>query len=292
MFRIISFSILLLMMGRGHIAAQTMADAVTVHDTRATSWPTDHPDFSRQVRFDFKLRSVLGVPGTGNFSGLMTIAPWSDLSGDNIHQLNFNNAGIYYRQGLQGSSWTDWVKLLTSYGKQEISGPDDDILTFKSTESNSWQYVQYVFPEGRLAYMGISPQNDFRLVKENGGNIILHANHIGIGTDAPGSYKLAVEGIIGARKIRITQQTPWADFVFDPAYHLPSLYEVEKFIQERKHLPEIPTKKEVAANGFDVGEMNAKLLQKIEELTLYLIEQRKELDGLKQEIKTLKQTSK
>ncbi len=105
---------------------------------------------------------------------------------------------------------------------------------------------------------------------------IMDNGNVGIGTSNPGSYKLAVEGIIGARKIKITQQSTWADFVFHPDYKLPSLYEVEAYIKDHQHLPEIPSAEEVEKEGVDVGEMNKKLLQKIEELTLYLIEQQKQ----------------
>ncbi len=70
-------------------------------------------------------------------------------------------------------------------------------------------------------------------------------------------------------------QSNWPDFVFAPSYNLPSLEQVETFVKANKHLPEVPTSKEVEANGVDLGANQAKLLQKIEELTLYLIEQNK-----------------
>ena len=96
-------------------------------------------------------------------------------------------------------------------------------------------------------------------------------NNIGIGTTDPGSFKLAVEGKIGAHEIVVTMDG-WADFVFESNYDLMPLKELETYIQENKHLPEIPTTAEVKKNGISVGEMNAKLLQKVEELTLYVIE--------------------
>lgn len=107
--------------------------------------------------------------------------------------------------------------------------------------------------------------------------------NVGIGTTAPGAYKLAVAGTIAARKVKVTQET-WADFVFHPDYQLPSLQEVERFITANRHLPDIPSAKEVAADGLDLGEMNRKLLQKVEELTLYLITERKEREEMKREI--------
>ncbi|WP_298734896.1 hypothetical protein [uncultured Chitinophaga sp.] len=109
---------------------------------------------------------------------------------------------------------------------------------------------------------------------------IMDNGNVGIGTTTPGAYKLAVEGTIGARRVKVTQ-AGWADFVFHPGYKLPALSEVEKYIKEHQHLPEIPSAAEVQQDGLDVGEMNKKLLQKVEELTLYLIDIKKELNELK-----------
>ena len=112
--------------------------------------------------------------------------------------------------------------------------------------------------------------------------------NVGIGTTDPGSYKLAVKGKVGCGELVVTDVSKWADFVFDSNYDLMSLSELDAFIKENKHLPEIPTTKEVSENGVSVGEMNAKLLQKIEELTLYVIELKKENDKIKEYIRNKK----
>jgi uncharacterized coiled-coil protein SlyX len=99
-------------------------------------------------------------------------------------------------------------------------------------------------------------------------------------------YKLSVNGKIQASEIKV--HTGWADFVFKKNYNLPTLQEVENHIIEKGHLPNIPSAKEVEQNGIHLGEMNAKLLQKIEELTLYVIEQNKKTEQLQKEIALLK----
>jgi hypothetical protein len=99
---------------------------------------------------------------------------------------------------------------------------------------------------------------------------------LGLGSTTFGSHKLVVEGSIGAREIKV-QAAGWSDFVFDSDYELPTLMEVEEHIIEKGHLKDIPSAKEVALSGFYLGEMDAKLLQKIEELTLYIIEQEKKI---------------
>lgn len=122
---------------------------------------------------------------------------------------------------------------------------------------------------------------------ENGGLcaprfVIMDNGNVGIGVSAP-QLKLAVDGTIGARKIKVTQQADWADFVFEPNYKLPSLQDVESYIKTHGHLQDIPTTAEVQKDGVDLADMNKKLLQKVEELTLYLIDLKKEVDQLKAE---------
>ncbi|NOQ27296.1 MAG: hypothetical protein GQ564_18195 [Bacteroidales bacterium] len=123
---------------------------------------------------------------------------------------------------------------------------------------------------------------DTKLEEKIGPQFTWDGNGIGIGTETVGSFKLAVEGKIGAHEIVISTDG-WADFVFEPTYNLMPLKELDTYIQENKHLPEIPTTAEVQENGISVGEMNAKLLQKIEELTLYVIELKKEVEILKEQ---------
>lgn len=90
-------------------------------------------------------------------------------------------------------------------------------------------------------------------------------------------YRLFVKNGIKTEKIKVevSSTNGWADFVFKKDYQLPTLEEVELHITEKGHLPNIPPAEEVVKNGINLGEMDAKLLQKIEELTLYTIEQNK-----------------
>jgi len=107
---------------------------------------------------------------------------------------------------------------------------------------------------------------------------ITEGGNVGIGTTNPQS-KLAVNGAITAKEIKV--ESGWSDFVFDEDYDLASLDEVESYIHENKHLPDIPSAKEIEHQGLAVSDMLAKQMQKIEELTLYLINLKKENDLLK-----------
>ncbi|WP_024772520.1 hypothetical protein [Aquimarina macrocephali] len=109
---------------------------------------------------------------------------------------------------------------------------------------------------------------------------------VGIGTTNTRGYKLAVNGNIRAKEI-VVEASPWPDYVFRSDYKLPSLNEVKKHIKTQGHLPNIPSEKEVLENGIQVGNMQAKLLEKIEELMLYTIQQDEELKTLRKTISTL-----
>lgn len=98
---------------------------------------------------------------------------------------------------------------------------------------------------------------------------------------------VSISNKLEAKEIKVTN-SPTADFVFEDSYQLPQLENVEKHIKERKHLPEIASAVEMQKEGVNIGEFQIKLLQKIEELTLYSIEQNKRIQLLEQEIKTLK----
>ncbi|WP_272151286.1 hypothetical protein [Tenacibaculum aiptasiae] len=109
------------------------------------------------------------------------------------------------------------------------------------------------------------------------------SGNVGIGTTTiPSSYKLAIAGKTITEEVKVQLQTNWPDYVFSKEYELPTLKEIERHIEEKGHLPNIPSASEVKENkGIELGKMNAKLLQKIEELTLYTIQQEKEIETLK-----------
>ncbi|MCW3466369.1 DUF3450 domain-containing protein [Chitinophaga nivalis] len=148
-------------------------------------------------------------------------------------------------------------------------------LEFYGVRSGGGYYTPLIFrPDGNIILA--SPYQTMR------------SGNVGIGTLNPGNYKLAVEGVIAARKIKVTQES-WADFVFHPDYQLPSLGSVESYIKIHRHLPDIPAAVEIEKNGLDLGDINKQLLQKVEELTLYMIQQQKTIDAQHQRIEKLEQ---
>jgi hypothetical protein len=122
------------------------------------------------------------------------------------------------------------------------------------------------------------PSPNSLLINPLGGNV-------GIGTSNP-TYKLAVNGTIRSKELIV--ETGWADFVFDPTYRLRPLAEVEHFIKTHHHLPDMAPADEISQQGMPIAETTTKMMQKIEELTLYVIAQQKQLMAQQRQIRQLK----
>lgn len=138
-------------------------------------------------------------------------------------------------------------------------------------------------------YVGIGTSSPVHMLDVAGSmraDRIIATHKIGIGTINP-QYMLDVKGTIRANEIIVNSGS--ADFVFAEDYNLRSLSEVQQFIQEHKHLPEIQSAEQMEKNGVSVNELQIQLLQKIEELTLYLIQQEQTIKNLRQQVEQLKQ---
>ena len=110
-----------------------------------------------------------------------------------------------------------------------------------------------------------------------------------IGTlNAATGYSLSVNGKIACTEVLVQASVSWPDYVFKKDYNLASLDNLEQSIRENGHLPGLPSAKEVEVNGYQLGDMQKKVVEKVEELTLYAIEQGKMLQDLKAEIEALK----
>lgn len=163
------------------------------------------------------------------------------------------------------------------------------IKGMSSDESIGWRIMRAddsSLPEGLvISTIDVAPIN-FRVGAETQMKISSNGN-VGIGTIAPDS-KLTVAGKIHAQEIKVTVNAG-ADFVFDSDYELTSLEELGRYVKENKHLPEIASADEMETEGIHLAEMNIKLLQKIEELTLHLIAQSEQLQAQQNEMTKMKQ---
>ncbi|WP_345145578.1 hypothetical protein [Flavobacterium ginsengiterrae] len=191
------------------------------------------------------------------------------------HKLEVSGSGLF--QGVITSSISD-----AGGGKIQLQNPSK----ISNGAASTWAIYNMTGPYGNSlqfwAYDNLGCGTglcDNRFTMMDNGNV-------GIGSGNP-QNKLDVNGTIHSREVKVDLKE-WPDFVFKKEYILPTLEEVEKHIAEKGHLENIPSEEEVLKNGINLGEMNSKLLQKIEELTLYVIEQNKRLDKVEKENEELK----
>lgn len=180
-------------------------------------------------------------------------------------RLSFNNLNDG-SNGADGITWYNPQPL--SYGIFKSAG---------SWDGPNFQQLILNFETGIVLNPGIFYGKSY--VDVQGGGLRVSSGSIGIGTTDTQGYKLAVNGNIRAKEVKV-ENSNWPDYVFEQHYQATSLAEIEKFIKLNKHLEGIPSAKEVHANGVNLSEMNALLLKKIEELTLIVIDQNKRIEKL------------
>ncbi len=191
----------------------------------------------------------------------------------------FNEGNIGIRvtdrpQYLLEVNGTTSTKRLRIYDK-ENPPRKGDVLTADAAGMASWT------DPGVLG--GVWQQN------ANGSDIYFNTGNVGIGTISTYGYKLAVLGKILTDEVMIKHPDDWYDYVLQGGYELQNLSQLERFINRHGHLPDIPSEKEVKTNGIELGKMQGLLLKKIEELTLYTIEQQKMIEEQQKQIKELKE---
>lgn len=162
-----------------------------------------------------------------------------------------------------------------------------NLLWLRTNVTNS---TELVMEKPNSSYYSISINNNAMSFYNHGTQKVFFyadvADNIGLGTTDTKGHKLAVSGSIIATKVKV-QQTPWPDYVFEPGYQLPSLAALETYVKTHRHLPGVPSAKEVTENGLDVGGTQAALLEKIEELTLIIIEQNKKIEAQEKRLKAV-----
>lgn len=152
-------------------------------------------------------------------------------------------------------------------------------LKLSGPNSSSQGYIGYISGWNITNSNNIS--HEF-IVRQNGNNNLVQAmairqnGQVSIGQQVPSTLhndaKLSVDGKLVSKSVYVTPPNTWADFVFEPSYKRLPLPSLEEYLQLNKHLPNIPSAKEVMTKGYSLGEMDTKLLQSVEELTLYVIE--------------------
>jgi len=200
-----------------------------------------------------------------NSSNAATVMAESSYTGTSMHALG------YFR--IMNSATGDLFNMVL----RKNGAAHEMLQSCYDATAGTWrEYAYYNYAtrkyEMRPGVLDAEFKNSGDLLFNNSGNV-------GIGTTNP-TEKLSVNGNIKCKQVEVSL-TGWSDFVFDEDYQLMPLAELENFIQENNHLPGIPSADEVMANGNNLGEMDAILLQKIEELTLYIIALKSENEELR-----------
>ena len=259
----------------------------------------------------------IGSTAANSYSKFVIKGPNQPNNSESFRDISFefSSAGSALIRSYRGGSWDTYLQFLTtssSGGSPQTRMHIDHIgnvgigttspserleiygggnLSIKGSSNDAGDIIFKTSSSSQLGRIWTNATGSSGLYLSSGDDnadiIINESGKVGIGTTSTGTHKLAVEGTIGAREIKV-EASGWSDFVFYPNYELRTLKEVEEHITEKGHLPEIPSELEVTENGINLGEMNAKLLQKVEELTLYLIEQNKQIQTQQADIATLK----
>lgn len=214
-------------------------------------------------------------------------------------KIKFWNEGGAFFAGKVGIGLSNPASMLTILSNTINSASNTDVLqvagsnplqVFSNEAGVNVAYLKGVtnlaptpqYPNQGLE-IGAAPNNSIFLSANYGPVLTIASNNnVGIGTTNP-TYKLSVNGIIRSKEVIV--ETGWADYVFAEKYPLLPLSEVEKFIMENKHLPNIPSAKEVETNGLQIGDTQKRIMEKIEELTLYIIALEKKVNLLETKLK-------
>jgi len=243
-------------------------------------------------------------------------------SGSNVYFSNSGNVGIGTSTPSVKLSVVGEISLTGTAPKFSIT--ERTVLQMPMVPENDYTrsvYGQNIQWNNTIKKWVVTDQDysDFSLIKmENGGPIAFYAKlnsgptpslsnadleayrhmtiltngNVGIGTASPGTFKLAVEGKIGARKVIVTDAINWPDYVFSNSYRLMPLEQLKDYIQQNQHLPDVPSAKEINERGVDVSENQAILLRKVEELTLYILQQEEKIQQLTNKLELLDKATK
>lgn len=221
----------------------------------------------------------------------INMGDFTDYSFGNIDD---NGVHIAARLSVHGTTYLNGNAYLFT----QPADTDDKLLFFlnnrKTDDGSLWKMGSTVaqsgtYPKGKgFSFIEGATQQTRLFIQDMSGKVGIGTFNVSCSTCD--DYLLFVKkGIKTERvKVEVASTAGWADYVFEKDYDLKTLDEVEAFIVENKHLPEIPSAKEVVENGIELGEMNKLLLQKIEELTLYMIEQNRVNEKQARQIEELK----
>ena len=227
--------------------------------------------------------TLLGHPSEGHME--LDFSRIQSLYGNNPLGLSLQDDGGALGVGMVPSTYGPKLQLQHNSWQFEIRNDEDGTLNnwFIGVSNDSW-----VSGDDKLVIGPTSTSSDASIQMDAGGDVLLVPHElgaVGIGVIStnymPDGFLLAVDGKAIFEEARVQMSGDWPDYVFHNDYQLQPLGLLEKEIQTLGHLPGIPSAQVVESEGFDLGEMQRRMLEKIEELTLYMIQANREIAELK-----------
>jgi hypothetical protein len=201
--------------------------------------------------------------GRGHFSKTLSIGGTQELGMLHVHDPVNEHARIYLTPVTTASGDTSSI----------FFAEDHD-----ATLGMSWLYTGQADEMQLFGHSGANSYGPHLRVKRNSGSVA-------IGNDFASGYRLSVDGKIACEEVRVELSEAWPDYVFEAQYPLMPILALKDYINENQHLPGIPSARDVRDSGIEIGETQRKLVEKVEELTLYVIELKLELEKLKAELR-------
>jgi hypothetical protein len=279
-----------------------------------TYWEANNTNTGNWLTLDLGSKKYITYLNINSIGGGYTLklsnnnTTWSQVSSGTLSsgnvQLNINSAIAYQYIMLTSTThlnqYSDKVYNFEAYGFTELEeGAFTNITVAGNLKfgygggfySNDATWIRTYGNKSFYQNTGIMRTDGQLQVGNEGARFLVNSDgNVGIGTTSVSNAKLTVKGKILAEEFQIVTDanSPNSDFVFEQDYKLRSLTEVEQFVKQNKHLPEIPSAKEFKENGYKVAQMDDLLLRKVEELTLYTIELNKQVEALKAELAKVK----
>ncbi|MGB0982560.1 MAG: hypothetical protein ACPG19_00895 [Saprospiraceae bacterium] len=243
------------------------------------------------------------ITSSGNITGTSMIAT-NLLSGNKISSTSHITVGTKLGIGINGGLATEFLHIAGGFAKSE-----GFIVDGVSSNQSDWDAPWYGLSNGGANSISLSANSAKPVLLQGFYGVALRTSQGKMTMDSKGTvtiglndtdiesirnngiqdYKLYVDNGIRSEKVKVDVKTAWPDYVFAKTYQLKPLSEVESFITQNSHLPEVPSAADMDKNGLDVAKMDATLLKKIEELTLYTIQQQKQLELLTNQLNALQE---